>query len=188
MGRLRALRRMRKRAIKDYEHALERTYQKVGKDFEKAAQGKGRPSANKEYAKITAKVEAKYQRKNARQQRRREAADLRERETGTRQSPGVMIAKIAGGLLFFAVGVSPSEGGFSLEVFLVGAIIGLALITWGLLPFLAGRHRKAKEVESARHQFEQENAPAVCPACGAPTKGIICEYCGTPLNKSSCKP
>ena len=103
---------------------------------------------------------------------------------------GTTIAKIAFGAIFFAVGAIPdpelSDGGHAM-----GIIIGLALIAWGVLPYIiAWREMKEDErnfqkAEEAR-RAEQErlaNVPKKCPNCGATTHGTACEYCGAPLQQ-----
>ena len=111
-----------------------------------------------------------------------ERADVREAQTGMRQSTGAMIAKIAVGALFFFVAFTMDSAGSVI----VGLVIGLALIAWGLLPWLLPRlqAKKAAAAEAAAARAEAErlaNEPKVCPACGAHTKGEKCEYCGSPL-------
>ena len=111
-----------------------------------------------------------------------EQADVREEKTGMRQTTGAMIAKIAVGLLFFFIGFTMDSFGSAIT----GIVLGLALIAWGLLPWLMPRlkAKKEAEAEAARLSAEAErlaNAPKICPACGAHTKGQKCEYCGAPL-------
>ena len=73
-----------------------------------------------------------------------------------------------------------------------GEIVGktgpgiLALIAWGVVPWLTAKKKReaaAASAEAARIAAEQQrlNEPKLCPACGATTKGLRCEYCGTPL-------
>lgn len=119
---------------------------------------------------------------------RREAADERERVTGMRQSTGAMIAKIAVGALFLISGLTTDwhEYGEDLGPMLISILIGLALIAWGVVPWLTAKKKReaaAANAEAARQAAEQRrlNEPKVCPACGATTKGLRCEYCGTPL-------
>ena len=118
------------------------------------------------------------------------AADERERETGMRQSMGAMIAKIAFGVLFVVTGITTNwaEKGESdpLATALISVVFGLALIAWGFLPWLQAKKKReaaAAKEEAARKEAEyiRMNAPKLCPACGAATKGERCEYCGTPL-------
>lgn len=109
-------------------------------------------------------------------------SDQREAATGMRQSMGAMIAKIAVGVLFFCVAFTTGSAG----AVITGIVIGLALIAWGLLPWLLSRLKAKKElasVDAARAAEEERaaNAPKVCPACGANTKGTVCEYCGAKL-------
>ena len=111
------------------------------------------------------------------------AADEREKRTGMRQSTGAMIAKIAVGVLFI-ISAPGTEGAAAL---LAGIVLGAALIAWGLVPWLKARktrqeaaRREAEEREAAKQAVL--NAPKICSACGAHTKGIVCEYCGSPLD------
>ena len=95
---------------------------------------------------------------------------------------GAMIAKIVIGAIFFVSGFTTGSVGPTL----VGVIIGLGLIAWGLLPMLLPRIQAKKEAEAAEaaRKAEEErlaNEPKACPACGAHTKGHVCEYCGEPL-------
>ena len=105
------------------------------------------------------------------------SGDARERSTGMRQSTGAMIAKIAIGVMFLVVAVTskeldgPSRG--------VGIVLAAALIAWALIPyFKAKKAKEAAAAQAAAVQFEIKNAPKKCPACGAMTKGDVCEYCG----------
>ena len=113
-----------------------------------------------------------------------EQADVREAQTGMRQTTGAMIAKIAVGVVFFFMGFTMDSFGSAI----VGIVIGLALIAWGLLPWLLPRLKEKKEADAAAAAARAEaerlaNEPKICPACGAHTKGQKCEYCGAPLDK-----
>lgn len=110
-------------------------------------------------------------------------ADVREHSTGMRQSTGAMIAKIVFGVMFIIVALT---GDLEMSARGVGIVLGLGLIAWGLLPWW--KARKANEAAAARAQAEKAaaeyaraNAPKTCPACGARTKGDVCEYCGAAL-------
>ena len=121
--------------------------------------------------------------KKNKKERKNYEADVREEKTGMRQSMGAMIAKIAIGLICI---ISCLSGQMEFAARLLGIVVGLALIAWGLLPWLMPRlkAKKEAEAEAARQAAEAErlaNAPKVCPACGAHTKGQKCEYCGAPL-------
>ena len=112
-----------------------------------------------------------------------EQADVREATTGMRQTTGAMIAKIAVGAMFFFIGFTMDSFGSAIT----GIVIGLALIAWGLLPWLMPRLKAKKEAEAAAAAARAEaerlaNIPKICPACGAHTKGAACEYCGAPLD------
>ena len=119
---------------------------------------------------------------------RREAADAREQATGMRQSMGAMIAKIAVGALFLISGITTDwqENGGGTGSMLISLLFGIALIAWGVVPWLTAKKKRetaAANAEAARLAAEQRrlNEPRICPACGATTKGTCCEYCGTPL-------
>lgn len=97
-------------------------------------------------------------------------------------SMGGVIAKIAIGLFFVICGFSSPSDGWSVGYFLTALVIGGALIVWGVLSY-----RKIKEAENAQRRSAAEMKRAAreqvrtCPACGANTRGDVCEYCGTPL-------
>ena len=122
---------------------------------------------------------------------RREQADEREKATGMRQSTGAMTAKIAFGALFLISGLTTNwseraDVANPVASMLLSIVLGLALIAWGLIPRLkADRIKaaaaKAKEAELEAQRLQAENEVKVCPACGATTRGLSCEYCGTPL-------
>ena len=121
---------------------------------------------------------------------KKEAADAREKATGMRQSRGAMIAKFVIGALFLISGLttnwtneSPSD---PLGPMLISIVLGLGLIAWGLIPLLSAKKKLAAAEAQARaaqeaEEYRRMNEPKVCPACGATTKGTVCEYCGTPL-------
>ena len=106
--------------------------------------------------------------------------DVRERSTGMRQSKGAMIAKIAVGVIFLIVALTSGE--LDLAGRGIGVVIAAALIAWGLLPYLkAKKEREAADAQAAAAEFARKNALRKCPACGAMTKGDVCEYCGAAL-------
>ena len=108
-------------------------------------------------------------------------ADQREAATGMRQTQGAMIAKIAVGVICIVSAFGTGTSGATL----VGIVVGLALIAWGLLPWWkvkkAEKAAAAAAAAEARAKIEEKK---ICPACGALSSGEICEYCGTPLPKS----
>ena len=109
-------------------------------------------------------------------------ADEREERTGMRQTVGAMIAKIVFGVLFIVTSFSMDSASSTI----IGIVIGLALLAWGLLPWLLPRLKAKKEADAAAAAAAAEaerlaNEPKVCPVCGAHTKGEKCEYCGSPL-------
>lgn len=109
--------------------------------------------------------------------------------------PGIggTIAKIAFGVI--VLGISGSDPGRSDPVAFITMClaIGLALIAWGVLPWLVWhREEKARRQETERKRAEaarlraekkaaEENKLRVCPNCGATGRGLSCEYCGSVL-------
>lgn len=103
--------------------------------------------------------------------------------TGMKQSKGAMIAKIFFGLMFIIVGIAPPEPNeFTVSTFLIGLVIGCALIAWGIVPYLKPKMAlKKQEKELQEVNRELYNMPKKCPSCGAMSKGDFCEYCGSKL-------
>ena len=106
--------------------------------------------------------------------------------TNKKPKTGVMIAKIAAGLLFIYVGIAPDPE-FDAGARGVSIIIGLAFVAWALVPYFSWKKRRQEVLEEIEKQ-EQEikemkamlrNKPRKCPFCGANTKGSVCEYCGS---------
>ena len=94
-------------------------------------------------------------------------------------TPSAMIAKIAIGVMFLAVSFT---GDLEASGRAVGIVLAAALIAWGLVPYF--KAKKAQEAAAAvrvEAEIAQKNAPKKCPACGAMTKGDVCEFCGTAL-------
>ncbi len=123
---------------------------------------------------------------------KKEIADAREKATGMRQSGGAMVAKIAFGVLFLISAVTtdwkndPDTALNPLGPMLISVVLGIALILWGLIPWLTAKKKreaaeKRAEAERQAAEYRRLNEPKLCPACGATTKGVTCEYCGTPL-------
>lgn len=62
-------------------------------------------------------------------------------------------------------------------------------LCWAFIPFAYAKKRdkrkkeeKMREAEAERaYQLEQENELKLCSACGAKSRGFVCEYCGTEL-------
>ena len=121
---------------------------------------------------------------------RKEAADAREKATGMRQSNGAMIAKIVIGALFLVSAITTDWHAESIAdpvgPMVFSIIIGLALIAWAVIPLLMAKKKQEAaaanaEAERKAEEYRRLNEPKRCPACGAATKGICCEYCGSPL-------
>ena len=106
-------------------------------------------------------------------------------------SIGGLIAKVAFGAMFIAIGIAPDPefdaGGRSVAI-----IMGVAIIVWGFAKVLIWNKRRNDILEEIERE-EQEirsmkealrNKPRKCPHCGATTKGTVCEYCGSALTES----
>lgn len=65
-------------------------------------------------------------------------ADERERNTGMRQSKPAMIVKIAVGVLVAACSIPLAAQG-NIIAFLCGLCIGVALVAWGVVPYLKSK-------------------------------------------------
>jgi hypothetical protein len=115
------------------------------------------------------------------------------RPENKRPSVGGAIAKIAFGVMFIGVSFGAPGEADRASFLVVSLALGLAMIAWGLLPWLRiwreeKRRRLAEErqrAEAARlraeRKAEKENEPKICPNCGAPGRGRVCEYCGSAL-------
>ena len=120
----------------------------------------------------------------AMKQRRIENAGRADFSNIKKQKPGAMIAKIAVGVLFICVGLFGGDMDFGARI--VGVVLGLALLAWGLWPFLQAKkaldEAKQRQQDEIERQAAEEAAelakPWTCPSCGAKTKGTACEYCG----------
>lgn len=105
---------------------------------------------------------------------------------------GATIAKIAFGVMFLGVSFSDPGETDRTAFLVVGLAIGLALIAWGILPWLrAAKEEKQLRLETERRReearlraerkAEKENEVRICPNCGATSRGKVCEYCGSKL-------
>ena len=106
-------------------------------------------------------------------------------------SLGKMIAKIAFGLFCILAMFRGEQEGATIAA---GAVIGLAFIAWGIVPWLSTRRnqklyeeRRAKKEQAELDRIEAQKKaeaerPKTCSHCGAATKGNVCEYCGSPLD------
>ena len=115
-------------------------------------------------------------------------------KTHRRPSIGGTVAKIAFGLLFIIVSFDDESGSDPVTFLAFGLVIGLAMIAWALLPWLACRReekRLAAQEEERRKELarrraeekaERENAVKICSNCGATSRGKVCEYCGSKLH------
>lgn len=115
-----------------------------------------------------------------------------EADAGIKKSPfrpftGRTAAKLIIGGIFLAFGISEYR---ELDNLLFGLALGIPLLLWAIIPwarYIRGSKRQAEleerlYEEKIRLRKEQENAPRLCPACGAIAHGKVCEYCGTRLN------
>ena len=114
-----------------------------------------------------------------------------DKKKNKRPSIGGLIAKVAFGAMFIAIGIAPDPefdaGGRSVAI-----IMGVAIIVWGFAKVLIWNKRRNDILEEIERE-EQEirsmkealrNKPRKCPHCGATTKGTVCEYCGSALTES----
>ena len=100
--------------------------------------------------------------------------------------------KVTVGLIFIAAMFGDDEA--EIGTIVTGCVIGLALIAWGIIPFVLEKkeQKKAEEKlaaieEKRRLELEAQmkaeaEKPKYCSKCGASTKGSVCEYCGSPLD------
>ena len=104
------------------------------------------------------------------------------------RSIGKTIAKTAFGAMFLVVAFVPDEE-FELGPRLMGVVIGLALVLWGVLPYVMDWYNEKKEREEEARAEEKarmaelqctESAVWKCPNCGGIAHGKTCEYCGMP--------
>jgi len=96
-------------------------------------------------------------------------------------SIGALIAKVAFGILFIIYGFVPPEGNTSgLAYTATSLVIGVALIVWGVVPYL--NKKRAWEASQAQERAAMLNTVRICKACGAKSTGSHCEYCGAPLD------
>ena len=118
---------------------------------------------------------------------------MAQKPTDKKPSVGGTIAKIAFGVMFIGVCFGDSGNSDPVAFLVVGLTFGLAMIAWGLLPWLRirkeekrlrleeERQREEKARLRAEQKAEKENAVRVCPNCGATGRGLVCEYCGSVL-------
>ena len=106
-----------------------------------------------------------------------------------KQKPLALILKLFFGVVFFCASFSAD---MEFGARMVGIVLGLGLIAWGLFPMYKARKamkdaKQRQQAEIARQAADAAAAeaarlaePWTCPACGADTKGDACEYCGKP--------
>ena len=153
-----------------------------GKRFDANFGGYYNSSSRRYTCKSCGKVLNKaYKKQNAEQKAasREQKATEREAKTGMRQSVGAMIAKIAIGVLFVFAGFSSPEGGWTFGYFLTSLVVGAALISWGVIPYLNAQKSK-NDNSSVEKEIVKEQVKEVklCASCGASGTGAYCEYCG----------
>ncbi len=106
-----------------------------------------------------------------------------------RPKTGIMIIKIAFGAMFIAIGIAPDPE-FEAGARAISIIIGLALIAWAIVPYFSYKRRHKEILEEIEREEEEirsiraemKNKPRKCPHCGATTRGVVCEYCGSALD------
>lgn len=109
--------------------------------------------------------------------------------TDKKPKTGVIIAKVAAGLMFIYIGLAPDPE-FEAGARGVSIIIGLAVIAWAMMPYFSWKKKRQAVLEEIDRQEKElselkaalRNRPRKCPHCGGTTKGSICEYCGSSLD------
>ncbi len=87
-----------------------------------------------------------------------------------------MLFKVIIGALFFAIGFDME----SVEDVLICAILGFAVVLWGILPYVIARKRERERRNLISASAEAEiSMVRICPHCGATSRGGRCEYCGS---------
>ena len=92
----------------------------------------------------------------------------------------LVLGGVAAGLGVAAGGSGAEDALAALFVVIADCGVGAALILWGTAARRRAR-REAEEAKQAASEAEQKRllTPWLCPACGAQTKGDVCEYCGS---------
>ena len=118
---------------------------------------------------------------------------MAQKPANRKPSIGWTIAKIAFGVMFIGVCFGDSGDSDPIAFLAVGLSFGLAMIAWGLIPWIRiwkeekrlrlqeERQREEAALLRAEQKAEKENAVKVCPNCGATGRGRVCEYCGSKL-------
>ena len=155
-----------------------------GRRFDAEAEGaKYDPSSHRYQCMECAKKDEEYAAR-----RRIENAGKPDLSGVKRQKPIALILKLFFGIVCICVCFT---GDMEFGARILALVVGLALLVWAAYPFYKGRKavieaKKRQQAEIDRQAAEAErlaNAPKICPACGAKTKGDACEYCGTPLDR-----
>lgn len=97
-----------------------------------------------------------------------------------------LIVKAALGLVYFLLGVQALTLGGDGKTRIYLLVLGLAFLAWAVIPVFVARAHKAERQAAIENKIRVEverveNEPKTCPACGAQTKGTVCEFCGTKL-------
>lgn len=102
-----------------------------------------------------------------------------------KQKPWALVFKVLFGIM--CIIICFTEPDMEIGPRILALICGLALLAWAGFPFYKAKKaidaaNTRQQAEIARQAAEEEailNAPWTCQACGAKTKGAVCEYCGT---------
>ena len=97
-----------------------------------------------------------------------------------------LVVKAALGLVYFLLGVQALALGGDGKTRIYLLVFGLAFLAWAVIPVFVARAHKAERQAAIENKIRVEverveNEPKTCPACGAQTKGTVCEFCGTKL-------
>ncbi len=112
-----------------------------GRQFDKSEGGYYLPKSRRYVCKRCEdkQKDERAEREKARKAEERKAkAAERERVTGMRKSKAAMLAKIAAGILFSVCSVPFITQG-NISAFVCGLAIAVALIAWGLVPYLKAK-------------------------------------------------
>lgn len=114
---------------------------KCGRQFDANEGGYYLPETRRYVCKRCSDKQKSAQKERARAQKaseRKAEAHERERVTGMRQTKAAMLVKISAGVLFFVCSVPFAFSG-NIPSFICGLAISVALVSWGVVPYLKSK-------------------------------------------------